>query len=427
MMTMKVGTFSSPTSTGQESFATGLPGTPTALFLTSAGSPDVNVIETGTRISFGATDGTNQWTTAAAVEYDDITPVVNGDDVMYGETVSGVVLRIVNFDGTLVAEAEFVSFNVDGTITLDWTTVDADNLVIGFMAWDQVTALAGTNSLSRQETQTVDVSGSIEELKVVLGANGLDINDGTVSCGWRRRPNLGPVNDGFGDDGGSYTARVDIGDDFIIDSGTSIYSGEQANVLGSSGGTIDNLTATSFDIVTTQSGYPAATLVLGWLALGDGGPWFGRGDALGLNNSAWLSNNMFPLGCFHVSRDAPPPLGVDGSKHNLSYGAWDRFDGQWAAVNWLEQDEALTIPGDPDIEPPCFAIDARALYDDRVDVALSDTTTVRGYRQLAVQTSPRDQTPAVTSTGTPPAGLRALFFVSTINPEAHGFVQAWLV
>lgn len=427
MMTMKVGTFSSPTSTGQDSFATGLPGTPTALFLISAGSPDVNVIETGTRISFGATDGTNQWTTAAAVEYDNISPVVNSDDVMYGETVADVVLRIVNFDGTLVAEAEFVSFNVDGTITLDWTTVDADELVIGFMAWDQVTALAGTNSLSRQETQTVDVSGSIEELKVVLGANGLDINDGTVSCGWTRRGNLGPVVDGASDDGGSYTVRVSIGDDFLVARNNRIYNGEQANVIGSSVGTIDNLTATTFDLVTTQSGYPAATLVLGWLALGDGGPWFGRGDSLGLNNSAWLNNNMFPLGCFHISLDLVGNSGLDGAKFNNSYGAWDRFDNQWAAVNWLEQDIAATIPGDPDIEPPCFAIDARALYDDRVDVALSDTTTVRGYRQLAVQTSPRDQTPAVTVTGTPPTGLTALFFVSTINPEARSFVQAWLV
>lgn len=403
MMSFRCGTFLSPTSTGEASFDPGLPGVPTALFLTTAGSQELGTIVTGARIAFGATDGTNQWSACAAVEFDDATPVVNGDDVMDGQHTTTAVLRIIDHTGLVVAEAEFVSFNLDGTITLDWTTVDADEIVVGYMAWDEVEALAGTTLIDDDETITITPGF---KPKVALGANARDVNDGTIMMGWGESGGHVPVS-AFGEHGAGYCARVDIGDDFIarVQSGHP-YSQNQANTLGNTLGRFENWTDTTVDITNSTVTVVFSDTPVGWLIIGEGGDWFGYGGIPGFGDNIYLANCMTTLGA--IFQHARTEVTVDDIR-TVSYGAWDPTDSQWAAMNYLEEDEKPTVAGDPDIEPPCFAITSRAIWDDRIAVEMTDRDTVFAYETLA--NDPGFAAPDLATTGGPMVDqTRGLYF-----------------
>lgn len=398
-MSFRCGVFASPTSTGTADFDPGLPGEVTALFLKSSGATSLATVQDASRISFGATDGTTQWVASAGVLNDNVTPVVDANDVMDTSWSTSSIVRVIDHTGSVIAEAEFVSFNADGTVTLDWTTAPATAIYVSFDAWDQSTALTGVNLIDTAVSQTVDVSSAISDLKVVVGANQRDVNDGTVSYGYCSSASTR---------GNGYAVRVDVSNDFeVTPLDGNPYQFTQAATAGSGSGRFENFTSApaGFDISIFNSGGPVFTdQPVGWLAIGDGGPWFVEAAPLrnGLSPTQPLNAAHKPLGLIHSMR---AELGSNGSEHyTIGYGAWDNTDNQYFVLDYLERDTSGTRN----------AITGRATYNDRVALQLTNKSTVSGYMVL---TDDDFGGPLNTITGTQPQQVgnagHALYFVHT--------------
>lgn len=391
MMHFKCGVFTSPTSTGEADFDTGLAGQVTALFLTSAGSTALATVEDEARISFGATDGTTQWAVSAGVVQQ--SPVVDGDDVMDTAHSNTAIVRIINSTGTVLAEAEFVSAS-GGVVTLDWTVAPASAIEVAFMAWDQVTALAGVTLVDSGNSNdyVIDVSSAISDLKVVLGANQRDVNDGTIRMGAAEPA----TNRGAG-----YQVRVDVSNDFEAEAGAGdgIASWTQAATTGIGGADARDFTDTSFTIHVSTTNLTFTAQPVGWLAIGDGGSWFPQDDPLRtlLDVNEPLSNDsQIPLGMMLMSGAS---VGTAGQEHRTAcWSAWDNTDNQYAVINYLERDTSGVRS----------AVTGRATYDDRAALFLTNKTTVGGSLSL---TDDGAGGPHSTVTGSTPLNDHALYFV----------------
>lgn len=417
MMSFRVGTFTAPASTGTDSFDPGLPGVATALFLTSSFVEDVDTLVSSSRISHGATDGTNQWTSCAAVEFNNSTPVENTDIVMTGQVDDEHILRVIDHDGIIIAEAEFVSFNLDGTITLDWTTVDGTEFIVGYMAWDEVDAEAGVTTVSSTDS-TVPVVTSIVP-KFVLGSNATAINDGCVAMGWGNAPSAPLGSTGNTQSRGTwYAARANINDQFRVETITTAQrplAFDQAATVGNATAEFGNFSPTGFDIEMHVTTVSFTDQPVGWLAIGGGGAWYVLPSFIG-TDSPFVSLDLTPHGAVTEHYQE----GANEERLNFTWGCWDETDSQWAALNYLEQS---SNPQGVDN----FAIDYRAFYDDRVNMAFTQQPTERGYQRLELAVGAH--APDVILTGTTPSPApRIAYFVTQGTPaEGQERCWAWLV
>lgn len=416
-MSMRVGTLLSPTSTGNEDFDTGLGIAPAALWMQTACTEAGDDLLNELRTCIGATDGTNQWSSASAIEFDDVTPAVNSDDFFTVLYVSDKVISAIDATSTVVLEAEIVSFNNDGTITLNWTTVQGTAFQVGWVAWAGLTAQAGTTTLPNQNSLTTVTTGF--ESKVVMGSNVANVNDGTFSAGFVKNGAAAPI-DGFDleNDGTGFCQRVNILPNWRYEFAQSNpYSWLQADVIGGSVGTFTNFDATGFDIDTTSTNISWTNNDVGWLALGEGGSWFCVTSDLDVDTN-FPAFGVVPIGCMTFRDEPAIDVTADSHAYTSSWGAWDRQDNQWcaAAVGLDQFDPAPATT---------YSIVSRGFWDDRVSLSATaaDLLTINNYETLALQPGAHQPLDTVHGSPTPDFASTGLFFVY----QGGERFWAWLV
>lgn len=405
MMAFRCGTYAAPTVTGHHDVPAGLPARPTALFLSSAGTDVLGTTEQRAAAGFGATDGTTQWAVAVSSIYNNAGTVVDATVTARSQHSDTSCLRIIDDAGTIVAEAEFVSFNSDGSITLDWTTVPAFTMEVAFMAWDTVNAMAGVTLVDGDSSNTIDVSSRISNLKVVLGANQFQFADAAISMGW---------GSGVSTVGRGWSCRAQAGglnppDDFRVLANPSgnayLWSVASSTAVGN--GSIEDFTQDTFDVDVSTVNLTVSDQPVGWLAIGDGGDWTTK-----IDTGFWVPSNNVALGGLCVGRAV---LGSDpNQKFTVGWGAWDELDNQFVLMNYLEADAS----------GGASAITSRALYSGRTHTQLSAESTVDGYSQLTGPGAGVSGRPSFTITGTTPQQNVVLWFVYPSDAEQ---VQACLV
>ena len=121
----KVGSFTKSTATGSQVIAHGLGVAPSAIiFWTEARTSTTFAVNF--RFGFGMTDGTTNVAFSMSSENGVTTSTAS-------RRIASTVITIVQWDGTLVAEATFTSWNATN-LTINWTTNDTNADVIHFIA-----------------------------------------------------------------------------------------------------------------------------------------------------------------------------------------------------------------------------------------------------------------------------------------------------
>lgn len=371
------GTFDSPTSTGQQTITAGFGiAEPVAIVLFSSGVAVADGIQQQNRLSFGATDGVNQWTTYSAIRYD-ISDGPTGLITVGYDTTS--VMRILN-DTVLLAEASIVSFNADGTFTLDWTMVDASPLSVGFMVWAGVLAEVGEALVDGPGVSNV-VPVSFQP-QVAFASNVYAVNDGCIVFGWGYEPIYPPF--GIDTAGLGQGVRSGLGDVHYQAIGQPL-AWTQVGTLGFINGFITDFSATGFEIDTGGANISITDAPVGWLALGgaDASTWQAYGNHLG-NDAQFPSAGFYSLGglVLHYGES----IATDNFQ-TVSFGSFDATNRQWC----------LNAYGQEDTGNPEQAIMTRAFYDDRINAVQESETTLRGYQTVTQQAG--THAPSVTTTG----------------------------
>lgn len=370
-LAFKAGTFSTPTSTGSASFDTGLGVTPSAILLVCADSTDGS-FDQGAHCSIGAADGTNQWSVAFGAKYQfGSMPAAPASAKADSQTK---VATVIDDAGTVLIQGNVTAFNGDGTVTINWTTVEGTAKKVGFAAWSGCSAECGTKFIASTDASPITVSCSFMPRGVLVFHNaGTDYSfgGGGNAEDQREQPTFGGgAHFGGRNDGSTHFAEVAGG--FPIDVngvGGAVHNTYYANPA--------DWTSSSFKFTRVDNTQAHASRAFGWLIFGGGAVttltdglsalngtdhWTGHAPRGGL---AWASDH------FTSAVDGPA---AGTTRESYSLGAWDDQDNQWC----------VTLYGEEDLDPSDDMITARGFFTSKLHVLFQTATTEESHATVAI-------------------------------------------
>lgn len=156
-----LGTFNQATSTGVQTSVSGLAFQPVGIILGSAGHDTANTITTTARMSFGAASSTTSREAIFAGD-EDAAATMKADSYYATDKVIVLCDEAGGGSPTVLAAADLDSFN-SGGFSLNWTTADSTQRIIGYVAFGST----APTSLSVSVSDSITITESVNATKVL--------------------------------------------------------------------------------------------------------------------------------------------------------------------------------------------------------------------------------------------------------------------